>query len=60
MTRIATITRTTKETSIAATVDLDGTGKSRVQTPIGFLSHMVDAFARHSGTDIDLVAAGDV
>ena len=60
MTRVATVTRTTKETSIAATVDLDGTGMSRIQTPIGFLSHMLEAVARHSRTDIDVVAAGDV
>lgn len=59
MTRTATITRTTKETSVAATVDLDGTGASRIQTPIGFLSHMLDAIARHSRVDLDVVAAGD-
>ncbi|MGZ8867073.1 MAG: imidazoleglycerol-phosphate dehydratase HisB [Thermoanaerobaculia bacterium] len=59
MTRTATITRTTKETSVAATVNLDGTGASRIQTPIGFLSHMLDAIARHSRVDLDIVAAGD-
>lgn len=59
MTRTATITRTTKETSVAATVDLDGAGASRIQTPIGFLSHMLDAIARHSRVDLDIVAAGD-
>ena len=59
MSRTATTTRTTKETSVAVTVDLDGTGASRVQTPIGFLSHMLDAIARHSRVDLDVVAAGD-
>ena len=59
MNRTATITRTTKETSVAVTVDLDGTGSSRIQTPIGFLSHMLDAIARHSRVDLDIVAAGD-
>lgn len=59
MNRTATITRTTKETSVAVTVDLDGTGTSRIQTPIGFLSHMLDAIARHSRVDLDIVAAGD-
>ena len=59
MNRTATITRTTKETSVAVTVDLDGTGASRIQTPIGFLSHMLDAIARHSRVDLDVVAAGD-
>ncbi len=59
MNRTATITRTTKETSVAVTVDLDGTGTSRIQTPIGFLSHMLDAIARHSRVDLAIVAAGD-
>lgn len=59
MSRTATTTRTTKETSIAVTVDLDGTGTSRIQTPIGFLSHMLDAIARHGRLDLDIVAAGD-
>ena len=59
MSRTATTTRTTKETSVAVTVDLDGTGNSRIQTPIGFLSHMLDAIARHSRVDLDVVAAGD-
>ena len=59
MNRTATITRTTKETSVAVTVNLDGTGASRIQTPIGFLSHMLDAIARHSRVDLDIVAAGD-
>lgn len=59
MTRTATITRTTKETSVAATVDIDGTGTSRIETPVGFLSHMLDTIARHSRVDLDLVATGD-
>jgi imidazoleglycerol-phosphate dehydratase len=59
MSRTATTPRTTTETSIAVTVDLDGTGVSRIQTPIGFLSHMLDAIARHSRIDLDIVAAGD-
>ena len=59
MSRNATTTRTTKETSIAVSVELDGTGASRIQTPIGFLSHMLDAIARHARIDLDIVAAGD-
>ena len=59
MTRRATTTRSTKETSIAVTVDLDGTGAASIQTPIGFLSHMLDAIARHARIDLDIVAAGD-
>ena len=59
MNRTATITRRTKETSVAATIDLDGTGVSRIETPVGFLSHMLDTIARHSRTDLDVVATGD-
>ena len=60
MSRKATVTRATKETSVAITVDLDGTGAATIQTPIGFLSHMLDAIARHARVDMDIVAAGDV
>src|SRR5205085_5903494 len=59
MNRTATITRTTKETSVAVTLDLDGTGASRIDTPVGFLSHMLDTIARHSRTDLDVIATGD-
>ena len=59
MSRTATTTRTTKETSVAVTVDLDGTGASRIETPVGFLSHMLDTIARHSRTDLDVIATGD-
>ena len=59
MNRTATITRTTKETSVAVTVGLDGTGASRIETPVGFLSHMLDTIARHSRTDLDVIATGD-
>jgi imidazoleglycerol-phosphate dehydratase len=59
MTRTATITRATKETSVAITLDLDGTGAARIDTPIGFLSHMLDAIARHGQIDLDVVATGD-
>src|SRR5437762_4362105 len=60
MTRSATLTRTTKETSIAVSLDLDGDGtKSRIDTPIGFLSHMLDVIGRHGKVDLDVVATGD-
>jgi imidazoleglycerol-phosphate dehydratase len=59
MTRQSTITRATKETSVAITVDLDGSGKAKVETPVGFLSHMLDTIARHARVDLDVVAAGD-
>lgn len=59
MTRTATIARSTKETSVAVTLDLDGTGRARIDTPVGFLSHMLDTIARHARIDLDVVAAGD-
>ncbi len=58
--RRATISRTTKETSIEVTVDLDGTGQYSVSTGIGFLDHMVEQLSRHSLIDIDLKAVGDL
>ena len=57
--RTATITRATKETSVAVTVDLDGKGTGRIETPVGFLSHMLDVIARHGQDDLDVVSTGD-
>jgi imidazoleglycerol-phosphate dehydratase len=59
MSRTATLSRSTKETSVSVEVNLDGTGASNVDTPIGFLSHMLDAIARHARVDLNIVAAGD-
>jgi len=59
-TRQATIARTTKETQITATVNLDGTGAYDVTTGIGFLDHMLEQLARHSLIDISLEAKGDL
>lgn len=58
--RIATITRTTKETDISLTINLDGSGKCSADTGIGFLDHMMDGFARHGLFDIDLTVKGDL
>jgi imidazoleglycerol-phosphate dehydratase len=58
--RTATIERTTKETQIRATVDLDGTGVYRIATGVGFLDHMLEQLARHALIDIDLEAKGDL
>lgn len=60
MARTATITRTTKETGIALTIDLDGTGATDIETGIGFFDHMLDAFGRHGLFDLDVRAAGDL
>ncbi|MCA9608825.1 MAG: imidazoleglycerol-phosphate dehydratase HisB [Myxococcales bacterium] len=59
MSRKAELTRTTKETSIRVEVDLDGTGRHDVETPIGFLSHMVEQLARHGAFDLTVRAEGD-
>ncbi len=60
MKRQATIERSTKETRIKATVDLDGTGAYDVTTGIGFLDHMLEQLSRHSLIDITLKAKGDL
>jgi imidazoleglycerol phosphate dehydratase HisB len=58
--RTATVERKTKETSITATVNLDGTGRYKVATGIGFLDHMLEQLSRHSLIDIALEAKGDL
>ena len=60
MTRIGTAERTTAETSIRVRIDLDGTGRVTVETPIGFLDHLLTLFGRHALVDLDLHASGDV
>ena len=57
--RTSTMTRATKETSIAVTVDLDGSGLSKIETPVGFLSHMLEVISRHGQVDLDVNATGD-
>lgn len=60
MARRAQIERNTKETQIRVDLDLDGSGKRAIKTPVPFLSHMLDAFARHGLYDLDVTAAGDI
>ncbi|MFO0606790.1 MAG: imidazoleglycerol-phosphate dehydratase HisB [Polyangiales bacterium] len=60
MARSATVTRTTRETDITVAVTLDGSGRADIQTPLPFLSHMLDQIARHGGLDLSVRAAGDV
>ena len=60
MTRSADLTRNTAETQITLRLDLDGTGRSQIQTGVGFLDHMLTAFARHSLFDLDVTATGDL
>jgi imidazoleglycerol-phosphate dehydratase len=59
MSRAAIVERITKETSIRVQLELDGTGKSDVNTPIPFLSHMVEQIARHGLIDLSIRAEGD-
>ena len=60
MGRSATVERKTSETKIRVKVDLDGSGRADVTTPIGFLTHMVEQIARHGMIDLEVVAEGDV
>ena len=58
--REALVERKTKETSISCKLLLDGTGKSKISTGIGFLDHMLEQVARHGLLDIELKADGDL
>lgn len=59
-TRQASVERKTKETSVRASVNLDGTGVYRISTGIGFLDHMLEQLSRHSLIDIEIDASGDL
>lgn len=58
--RTASISRSTKETSIDVTVNLDGTGSYEIATGIGFFDHMLEQLSRHSLIDMTVKAAGDL
>ncbi|HEY1962284.1 MAG TPA: imidazoleglycerol-phosphate dehydratase HisB [Rhizomicrobium sp.] len=58
--RTATIERKTRETEIAVSLDLDGSGEADIDTGIGFLDHMLESFARHSMIDLKVRAQGDL
>jgi imidazoleglycerol-phosphate dehydratase len=58
--RKASVERKTKETEIAVSVDLDGSGKSEIATGIGFLDHMLEQLSRHSLIDLTVKAKGDL
>lgn len=60
MSRRAELHRKTSETDIRVVIDLDGTGQAEVETPIGFLTHMVEQIARHGLFDLKVEAKGDV
>jgi imidazoleglycerol-phosphate dehydratase len=58
--RSASIKRNTLETQITVSIDLDGSGASRMETGVPFLEHMLDQIARHGLIDLDIVAKGDL
>jgi imidazoleglycerol-phosphate dehydratase len=60
MSRKAVVERNTRETQIRVEVDLDGTGKHDISTPLPFLSHMLDQLGRHGMLDLKVVAKGDI
>jgi len=60
MERKAQISRKTGETDIKLTVNLDGSGKSNINTGVGFLDHMLDLFTRHGLFDLEVSAKGDL
>lgn len=59
MDRKAAVTRNTKETQITVELNLDGTGKSSLDTGVPFLDHMLDQIARHGLIDLNISAKGD-
>jgi imidazoleglycerol-phosphate dehydratase len=58
--RSAEVVRETKETRIRVAVSVDGSGKSKIATGVGFFDHMLESFARHSAIDIEVEAKGDL
>jgi imidazoleglycerol-phosphate dehydratase len=60
MTRSAEITRNTNETQIRVALDLDGTGRQKLNTGVPFLDHMLDQIARHGLIDLEVEAVGDL
>lgn len=60
MSRSSKVTRTTKETDISLTLNIDGSGISKIDTGIGFFNHMLEGFAKHGFFDLNLSVKGDL
>ena len=60
MERKVSLNRTTKETDVSVTLNLDGTGITEIDTGIGFFDHMLDGFARHGLFDLKVAVRGDL
>ncbi|MCI5614454.1 MAG: imidazoleglycerol-phosphate dehydratase HisB [Agathobacter sp.] len=60
MERIGQVNRKTKETDIQASLSIDGTGKSMINTGIGFFNHMLEGFSKHGFFDLNLNCEGDL
>lgn len=58
--RTAEVVRETKETNIRVQVDVDGSGKSKISTGIGFFDHMLESLAKHAALDLEISAKGDL
>ncbi len=54
------IKRETKETKISCKLDINGCGQSNINTGVGFFDHMLEAFSKHSGIDLDITCDGDL
>ena len=59
MKRKGKISRKTKETSISVDINIDGKGKYKIDTGIGFLNHMLEQLSKHSSIDMNIKAKGD-
>lgn len=60
MTRTATVNRTTKETKVDISLDLDGTGTASVSTGVGFFDHLLTSFGHHGMFDLTIATEGDI